>query len=208
MEQAQWGPKLVATVASQVRRHRKARGISTRALAEQCSELGHPIPRSVLSNLESAYRQTITVPELYVLAAALEVPPADLLLPLGHTDQLEILPGVTVTPPAALEWVSGHRPLPGVRWSGSTSARFYEHGQLVESWEAERQAARTYREMPEERLPAKVAAYGRGQAVDEHERNASRHLAVLARLRERMAGGGLTPPELPVELAELVESQP
>lgn len=181
--------------------------MSTRALADACANYGHPIPRSVLANLESGRRESITVPEVLVIARALEVPPMDLLLPLGHAEQVEILPGVSLTPAAALDWLAGRQPLlPAARWS-STSRRFYEHAQLVDGWKAERLAARNYREMPDEQLPPKIASYGRDRAVEQHEQNASRHLADLVRLRERMVSDGLTPPELPAELAEVVGAQ-
>jgi len=51
----------------------------------------------VISNLESGYRKMITLPELFVLAEALGVPPLMLMLPLGQADQIEILPGRIVS---------------------------------------------------------------------------------------------------------------
>lgn len=80
----EWVSDLIKAIAGEIKRHRKARGMSTQKLANACKELGMPIRRSVLSNLELGYRKKITVPEILVLAKALEVTPLDLLLPKDH----------------------------------------------------------------------------------------------------------------------------
>ena len=57
--------------------------MSVQKLADVTDELGMPIPRSVLANLESGRRETVTVAEVLVLAAALDVAPIDLICPSG-----------------------------------------------------------------------------------------------------------------------------
>ena len=88
-----WSAKLTRTVAGQVRRYRDARGMSAQQLADACEKLGYPIPRSVIANLESGRRESVSLSELLVLAAALHVSPPALVIPVDTTADVEILPG-------------------------------------------------------------------------------------------------------------------
>lgn len=104
---------MVKSIAGEIRRYRKARGMSVQQLADECERLGWPIKRTVLSNLESGYRETITVPELVVLARALAVPAIQLLYPLGIAPTVELLPGVELPTEDAARWFTGwHDPFP------------------------------------------------------------------------------------------------
>lgn len=75
------------------------------------SDLGLEISRSTLANLESGRRDIITVPELLVLAVALDVAPVELVVPLGTEDVTEIVPGQLVSSTAAMEWIAGETAL-------------------------------------------------------------------------------------------------
>ncbi|MYX39081.1 MULTISPECIES: helix-turn-helix transcriptional regulator [unclassified Streptomyces] len=108
MEQSpDWTARVSRTIAHEVRRHRTGRGMSAQQLADACEALGAPMPRTVISNLENGRRGSITVAEVMVLAAALDVPPATLVFPVGHVDEVEYLPGQSVPPLAAVEWWHG-----------------------------------------------------------------------------------------------------
>jgi transcriptional regulator with XRE-family HTH domain len=107
-----WGPGLVAAVAAEVRRYRQLRQLSVKELADRCAKLGWPIKRSVLSNLELSYRETVTVPEILILAAALNVAPVLLLFPVGRQEQVEYLPDSAVSPWDAAKWFSGQSDRP------------------------------------------------------------------------------------------------
>jgi transcriptional regulator with XRE-family HTH domain len=104
-----WSTRLAWSVAHEVRRHRQGQGLSAQQLADRCAELGMPIQRSVLANLESGRRTTVTVAEILVLAAALDIPPALLLFPVGHAESVEVLPGKQQESLEAVEWFSGAR---------------------------------------------------------------------------------------------------
>jgi ribosome-binding protein aMBF1 (putative translation factor) len=52
----EWTDQVVATVAAEVRRRRKEKGMSAQELADACAEIGHPIPRNVIANMESGRR--------------------------------------------------------------------------------------------------------------------------------------------------------
>ena len=90
-----WPTQVARRVAREVRRHRQMRQprMSVQNLADLTAELGMEIPRSVLANLEGGRRDTISVAEVLVLAAALNVSPLELIFPVGFDEQMEILPG-------------------------------------------------------------------------------------------------------------------
>jgi transcriptional regulator with XRE-family HTH domain len=81
--------------------------MSAQQLADRTAELGMPIPRSVLANLESGRRETVSAAELIVLAAALNVAPIELICPTGYDEQAEILPGRMVDSLSAVRWFTG-----------------------------------------------------------------------------------------------------
>ena len=81
-------------------------------LSARCGELGLPIDRNVIAKLENGHRKTVTLDEVYVLAAALGIPPVMFLFGIGTEETAEILPGEHVPSFAAAEWFSGARPLP------------------------------------------------------------------------------------------------
>ena len=95
MKQLDWPGRVSVVIASQVRRYRTIRQprMSLQKLADRTNELGMQIPRSVLANLESGRCEVVTVPELLILARALDVEPAGLLLPADEDGLVEILPG-------------------------------------------------------------------------------------------------------------------
>lgn len=86
--------------------------MSTQQLSDRCGELGLPIARSVLANFESGRRPTVSVPELLVLAKALDVAPLALVFPVGYETETEALPGRMEHPVTALRWASGEHVLP------------------------------------------------------------------------------------------------
>jgi transcriptional regulator with XRE-family HTH domain len=70
---------VTAKVAASVRHLRMEQGISAQKLADRTAELGMPVPRNTIANLENGRRDHVAVDELVALADALGVPPADLL---------------------------------------------------------------------------------------------------------------------------------
>jgi transcriptional regulator with XRE-family HTH domain len=81
--------------------------MSMQQLADRTAELGMPIPQSVLANLESGRRETVSVAEILVLAAALKVSPLELIFPVGFDRQMEVLPGRVIDPLVAMRWFTG-----------------------------------------------------------------------------------------------------
>lgn len=102
-----WSTRLALSIAAEVRRHRQAQGLSAQQLSDRCASIGMPIQRSVLANLESGRRTTVTVAEVLVLAHALGVPPGVLMFPVGYERQCEAQPGGYLEPVVAVDWLSG-----------------------------------------------------------------------------------------------------
>lgn len=93
-DMSDWQQDMVATVGAQVQKHRGDRSLLW--LENRTKELGHKVARSGLSQLENGKRQSISIAELLVLAAALEVPPAFLIWPQYPEGAAELLPSITV----------------------------------------------------------------------------------------------------------------
>jgi transcriptional regulator with XRE-family HTH domain len=127
-----WSTRLALSVAQEVRRHRQAQGLSAQQLADRCAEVGMPIKRSVLANMESGRRTTVTIAEILILAAALNIPPALLVFPVGQTERVEKLPGVEVEPLDAADWLGGVAPMKSRRPFPDNTLIFYRrHRTLV-----------------------------------------------------------------------------
>jgi transcriptional regulator with XRE-family HTH domain len=107
----EWSARLALAVAGEVRRHRQAKGWSAQQLSERCAEVGMPIQRSVLANMESGRRTTVTIAEILVLAAALEIPPVSLIYPVGYEVTFEGLPGAVRDTYEWAFWMTGEDPL-------------------------------------------------------------------------------------------------
>ncbi|WEH16855.1 helix-turn-helix transcriptional regulator [Streptomyces sp. VNUA24] len=105
------GPTAEA-VASNVRRVRKHRGLSTYQLADRLKRGGRPIAASAISKLERGERK-VDVDDLAALAVALEVSPSALLLRLTDSpDEQVLITGTSaVAADVAWDWANGRRPL-------------------------------------------------------------------------------------------------
>lgn len=204
MEKADWGPRLVAAIAGEVRRYRQRRGLSTQQLAEECARLGYPIKRSVLSNLELGYRETITVRELLVLAAVLRVAPVLLVFPLGREAVSEFLPDMPVDTWAAAQWFGGHGedPSPTVNADRERVYRlpvrlYADHDRgLRRLSDARANAAKL-------RKRARAENGDIADALEVAEQNVRQSEDILRDIRRHMRDQGIAPPALtePIALA-------
>lgn len=55
----EWADHVMATVANEVKRRRKEIGWSAQQLSDRCKDIGHPIPRNVIANMESGRRTNL-----------------------------------------------------------------------------------------------------------------------------------------------------
>ncbi|MDE0571815.1 helix-turn-helix domain-containing protein [Demequina sp. B12] len=91
---------------------RSQRGLSAQQVADRTCELGVEVTRSSIANLESGRKTSLSVVELAVLAAALEVAPVRLLFDV-EDEPVEVLPGNLVAGVEAADWFSGLATRPG-----------------------------------------------------------------------------------------------
>lgn len=188
--------------------------MSGQQLADATAALGHSVPRSVIANLESGRRETLSVPELLVLAEALNVPPLLLVFPLGRQSAMEVLPGVDADPWAAARWFAGENVLPGApfaadeRWEQAAAvvALFRDHhAAMRKRSQANWQANLAFRQMEnatDDTERARIESQRR--EAEDRVRQAE---GALSGIRSDMRKQGLTPPELPAEL-EHVDTHP
>lgn len=102
---------LVSRIAPEVRRLRSEKKLSAQKLADRTEEIGFCVSRATITEIEIGRRKYISIGELLVLAAALDVSLLDLVFP-GYADtEVEVLPGVFVAKSDTLENFGGSRQL-------------------------------------------------------------------------------------------------
>ncbi|MGY1730150.1 helix-turn-helix domain-containing protein [Geodermatophilus sp. SYSU D01045] len=183
----EWAKRLTQVIADGIR---AARGrVSAQKLADRCTELGYPIPRSTISNLESGRKETISVQELLVLARALEIPPLLLLFPLGRVDRVPLLPEVDAPTWPAARWFTGEFGFPTTLDDGRWEVVDRDHYAFIN---AVTHDFRSQEEVVEEWRRARQRGDGDQQRSEERS---------LQLIRRRIREQGLDPGELPAELA-------
>jgi hypothetical protein len=104
-----WAQAMTNRIAAQIRELRGKRSVQW--LEGRTIELGSRVSRSTISELETGQRKTITLADVIVLAAALEVPVIDLIYPGTWNTAVNLLPGVRVSKAEAAEKFGGSRQL-------------------------------------------------------------------------------------------------
>jgi transcriptional regulator with XRE-family HTH domain len=197
----------MATVAAEVRRRRKERGMSAQDLADACTDLGHPIPRNVIANMESGRRATLPLVDLIVLGAALNTSPLLLLYPLGRVYEVQRLPLIsTESTWEALRWFTGEAPAEfGAKDPLLSAFRAHQH-HATAAIEAERKADHSRWQARTAHTPAEREAAQR--RADHHAEEAERHRRLLHAARDLIEEEGGTPPHLSPELHETGHETP
>ncbi|WP_432128416.1 helix-turn-helix domain-containing protein [Streptomyces sp. bgisy082] len=103
----------MATVARRVREVRKRRDLTAEQLAQRLQAAGLPWERGTVVKLESGYRQNVGVAELFALAAALDMSPLHLLIPLDNRPY-QVTSNRTEAADTVRAWVRGEQPLEGM----------------------------------------------------------------------------------------------
>lgn len=133
-----WADEMTARTASEVKRLRGGR--SGQWLADRTRELGYPISRTTISELENGKRGHVTVAELLVLAAALDTAPALLMYPAPFGEPVDVLPDVVPLPPtSAIGWLAA---IPGAPDDGDLFWCDIDHEAYAENVEPLQQARR------------------------------------------------------------------
>ncbi|MDR1790280.1 MAG: helix-turn-helix transcriptional regulator [Propionibacteriaceae bacterium] len=111
-----WAERLSTQVGVNIRAARNRIGISEQQLSKRLTNLGNPIARTTINQIENGLR-SISLPETLVFAVALGVPPVELIYD-PEARNVEILPGnFEMSGDEAVEWLSGAVP---VREPGQT----------------------------------------------------------------------------------------
>ncbi|WP_418601591.1 hypothetical protein [Mycolicibacterium sp. SCSIO 43805] len=97
-----WAEEQARRTALEIRRLRGKQ--SAQWLSDRTKELGSPITRAVISDLELGRRRYVTSAELIVLAAALDTAPIALLYPPPYNEIIELVPGVEHPKIGVVEW--------------------------------------------------------------------------------------------------------
>lgn len=160
--------------------------MSAQQLADACTELGGDMPRTVISNLENGRRTNVSVAEVALLAAALQVPPTVLVFPVGYVDTVEPMPGRAMSPMEAADW-----------WNGEHAGDDQAVSLLRRHRQLEGQIRRLYKSIWEQA----ISDYRWQGAPDGPEAGAARELAEgmtaeLHELRDDIERRGLTLPPL------------
>lgn len=111
-----WAEEQAHRVALEIRRLRGKRR-SAQWLADRTNELGSPVSRAVISDLELGRRRYITTAELIILARALDTAPIALLYPEPYWDsKIQVWPTPDGTDDArqvekirAVQWFTGEQ---------------------------------------------------------------------------------------------------
>ncbi|UYB40945.1 helix-turn-helix domain-containing protein [Streptomyces sp. Je 1-4] len=210
MTNREWSPTFTARVAEQMRRARKAAGLTVTEAAEACAALGLAVPKTTITNLETGRRSSIDLAEFLVLAEVYKVPPVSLLFPLGLEASVEVLPDREVSTWDAVAWFTGEtrleRPAPEDSARGVLDT-FRAHCDAVATALASTRLAKERR-----RKASTTLGSGRREALLEaagaYEQLAFDDCRELREFRLTMQQRGLTPPSLPTELSFVDEHDP
>ena len=171
-----WSARIARLVAREIRRYRESQQprMSVQRLADRTAELDMAIPRSVLANLESGRRETVSVAEVLALAAALNVSPIELICPVGFDKETEMLPGRMMEPLSAMRWFTGEWKLDidddGV-WTMRTPGSG-EHGSAYLLRYHDELISRLHSQEARAREALRAVAEAVGQEADERARGA------------------------------------
>lgn len=185
-----WSRERARVAGQQLARFRKLRGWDVKDVVSETERLGHRLPRMTISALESGSRENLSIAELLVLSAALDVSPVELVLPVGAATEYEVMPGVHKPIDEALAWFAGDQGAPAV-----TASR--AHASLLQSWRelwADLQRdVQTNREAGEDVVDP--------DAIAITAKDLDGILPLLAGLRQAMAARGEVLPPVPRELS-------
>lgn len=187
-----WAAETVNRTAAEIRRRRQELGLSAQALSERTTALGHTVSRATISDLELGRRgERLLVPDLIVLAAALQTSPGVLMFPDQPHGAVEVLPNVEGTSSSAARWLGDGLifDLPGGQYAWPDDEDdFYDVmgsnelvsagkrlEQLLEDVESARGFARRSGLVPDDM---------RGMWLDRYEANRVKALEWVAKVRE------------------------
>lgn len=100
------------TVVANIKRFRRARGLTAQQLSAELAALGVNLGRVGLTKLEGGKRSGISVDELYAFAIALRVQPIHLLVPEDDEASFAVTPTITEPAGRVARWICGQELIP------------------------------------------------------------------------------------------------
>jgi len=194
---ATWPERLNVVIGKRLSEFRRVRGLTAAQLAERCAALGLPISRSKIANMENgrARQEGISVAEVHVLAAALNVPPALMQYPIWHAEPVEVLPRRETSSWTAYRWFCGD-----VTTAYDDLADPHERDPF---WRDADDLISTYR-----RHDSALSKYLELRGSADSESDATQvHLALLAATRREMERARWWLPPMPSGAAQAVDEQ-
>jgi transcriptional regulator with XRE-family HTH domain len=137
--------RLGEVISERVRHYRERQGLRQEDVAQRTAELGHPINRVSIAKIEKGGTRADNLPlvDLLTLAAALNVPPTLLFVPLGQAAEVAVTPELRLESWLLVDWLEGRVNLPELlEWSWATPD---EQG----AWRGRVQALALYRRLRE-----------------------------------------------------------
>lgn len=200
-----------AVIAAQIRKRREQLGLNREQVAERCAQNGVPqLTQAALTNIEtgrpdnksSKRRRDVSVEELLVLARALETSPLLMMFPVGHQDQVEVLPGRSVDVWPALRWFTGQGRFPAdtIDIPGVEDGTPVPGGRPIKLFEKHHELIRRHY------LLTLKTGQAQQEGADSLRALRAEFEAVesdLCDVREDMRTLGLTPPKLPENLVHV-----
>ncbi|MFF7262274.1 helix-turn-helix domain-containing protein [Streptomyces sp. NPDC008159] len=198
-----WSTRLTARVAEQMRRARKAAGLTVAETADACAARGLAVPKTTITNLETGRRGSVDLAEFLVLADVLGVPPITLLFPLDATPTVDVLPGQPVSTWDGLAWFTGETASSEAAPKGSPRELldvFRAHSDAVAAAAVSTSMAKDRRRKASTTLDP-VRRADLLETAAGYEQLAFDDCRALRSYREGMRERGLVPPVLPADLA-------
>lgn len=203
MTTADWTTQLTTRVAEQMRRARRAAGLTVVETADACAARGLAVPKTTITNLETGRRGSVDLAEFLVLADVLGVPPITLLFPLDATPTVDMLPGQAVSVWEGLAWFTGETASAEAAPKGTPRELldvFRAHSDAVAAAHASTSLAKERRRKANTTLdPTRRAELL--EAATGYEQFAFGDCRELRAFRNTMRERGLVPPQLPADLA-------
>lgn len=106
-----WQMSFARQVGATVKLRRQRLGLSAAKLAERTETTGFPMSRGLITKIENGHRSGLDTAEVIVLAAALRIPPVELLFGQLAGGPIDVFPAARTTCWDALKWFSGEAPL-------------------------------------------------------------------------------------------------
>lgn len=180
-----WNIRLVEQIAGAIKRQRESSTpkITAAELSRRTAELGLPISRAVISDLETGRKRTLDVSELIVLARALGVPPLQLIYPNLPDGVVEAWPG------AGLPEGSGLSSFRAAQWFSGEADEMYPGSAIVLS----RHFEAAQRRLRRARLDLTIArGTGNSAQIDNEQRNIDYWVEEVAAQAIELTRAGLT----------------